>query len=71
MTNEPGRMGRMTGPTLRVRILVTIGLIVAAAAAGVLGGLLEESTDQTWLRYVPMIPVIAIAVVLVLRMKKT
>jgi hypothetical protein len=63
-------MGRMTGPTRRVKILVTIGIIVAAAAAGVLGGLLEQSTGHTWLRYVPMIPVIAIAVVLVLRMKK-
>ncbi|UVS80548.1 hypothetical protein [Actinokineospora sp. UTMC 2448] len=61
----------MTGPTLRAKILATIGLITAAAAAGVLGGLLEESTGHTWLRYLPMIPVIAIAVVLVLRMKKT
>ncbi|MFC5290040.1 hypothetical protein ACFPM7_23545 [Actinokineospora guangxiensis] len=60
----------MTGPTRRVRILVTIGLIVAAAAAGVLGGLLAQSTCHTWLRYVPMIPVSAIAVFLVLRMKK-
>jgi hypothetical protein len=44
------------------RVLVVLGFIVAAAAAGIGGYLLESATGQEWTRYLPMAVVVTAAV---------
>ncbi|MGZ3144470.1 hypothetical protein ACVDFE_21250 [Lentzea chajnantorensis] len=48
-------------------MFAVLGLLLAGALAGVAGSFLEEATGQFWLRYLPMVVVVAVAVIAMFR----
>jgi len=54
----------MAGRNVRV-VLVVVGFVVAAAVVGVTSGLIEDRTEQTWVRW-PLMAVVIVPVVFLL-----